>query len=251
MDIPPSKCTRIARAVVEAIAGRRLWIVAAAALVGAGAAPPPEKPLVVFFGGYRSTQADMNAWASAARRSRGQSFDFLAIAYPANTSFVEREAVLANNVVIDAIAGQIKATPNRTFVVVGHSSGGGVAAAVVQEAGGGRKNVRLIVLDDGIANNFKPPPGFDTARQVECWSAVSGSLGSLDRVPTRASCKNYHEMRASSCRTPFCLHFALVNLNAPPDLNKDTAFVVAPNGTTGGYRNLRVNLSWLDSSAGM
>lgn len=228
----------------------RLGVIAAAALVGAGAAPPPEKPLVIFFGGYRSTQADMNAWASAARRNRGQTFDFLAIAYPANTSFVERDAVQANNVVIDAMSGQIKSSPNRAFVVVGHSSGGGVAAAVVEQAGGGRKNVRLIILDDGI-RTFKPPPGFDPARQVECWSAVDGSVAALVRGPTRASCKNYRELRSSSCRTPYCLHFALVNLNAPADLSRDTAFVVSANGTTGGYRNLKVNLSWLDSSPGL
>ncbi len=223
---------------------------AAAALISAAPRPSPrpvQKPLVIFFGGYLSSQADMNAWVGAARRSTfGKTFDFQGIPYPANTSFIERDAVQANRLVIDALVGQIKASPDRTFIVAGHSSGGAPAAAVVEQAGSGRKNVRLVVLEDGVEVGFKAPPGFDASRQIECWSAVNGpSLKSFTRDQTKRFCTVYHEVQAATCRTAYCLHFAIVNLGVPADLTQGTAFLVAPNGTTGGYQNLRINLSWL------
>ncbi len=229
----------------------RLALAALAATALLGAAPrPPAKPLVIFFGGYASTPADMTAWAIAARRSiYGKTFDFQAIAYPPNVSFVESDAVKADSVIIEALAGQIDASPNRKFVVVGHSSGAGLAAALIERVrNGGRKNLRMVILDDGVDDGFKPPPGFDADRQVECWSAVNGPMAASNREQTQAFCRNYHELKSATCRTAYCLHFSVVNLGAPADLTENSAFVIHPNGTTGGYQNLKVNLSWLDSS---
>lgn len=229
-------------------------LVALASLVSgsaAVAASAPAKPIVIFFGGYSSTATDMRNWVSAASRAPtyGQDFTFEAVPYPAIDSPVESDAVAAAAATITATAATISASPDRSFIIVGHSSAAGIAANVVERVKN-RRNVKLIILDDGVDDGFKPPPGFNSSAQVECWSVVNGALVSFNRGAAMAFCRNYHEMQASGCRTDVCLHFAIVNANALPDLTYDTAFAVAGDGSTGGYRNLKVNLSWLDLSIG-
>jgi hypothetical protein len=212
---------------------------------------PAVQPMVIFFGGYKSTAADMRAWLAAARASTpyGKMFAFTAIPYPADTSFVEAAGKEAAKATIAATAAAIAKEPSRTFIVVGHSSGGGLAAAVVESVPNGR-NVRMVILDDGVDDGFTPPPNFDPAKQVECWSTVNSRLESFNHDDTKDFCSNYHELRAESCRTAYCLHFAILNRTPAPDLSQATAFTLNKTGVSGGYQNLRINLGWLDSSIG-
>ena len=251
MDRPSPPRTPRFSAIAPAIRRAVAATAAAAALATAAhAAAMPQKPLVIFFGGYSSTAADMQAWLAAARASvpYGADFEFAAIPYP-SPSPVEADAVAAAAPTILTTVKQILATPARTFIVVGHSSAASEAATVVAEVPN-RRNVRLIILDDGVDDGFTPPRGFNPTTQVECWSVVNGPLPSFNRAATMAFCRNYHELQASQCRTDVCLHFAIVNLNAAADLTYDTAFAVGGNGGTGGYANLKINLSWLNSSIG-
>jgi pimeloyl-ACP methyl ester carboxylesterase len=228
-----------------------LALTALAGANAASAAAPKTKPTVIFFAGYASTATDMQNWLAAARRSApyGKAFQFEAVPYPRDTSYIEREAIAAGQTLIVATAARIADSPNQPFIIVGHSSGAALAAAVVERIRD-RRNVRLVILDDGVDEGFTPPRGFNLLTQVECWSVANGSLSSFNRGATMAFCRNYHELLARGCRTDVCLHFAIVNLNAPPDLNDDTAFATGRSGGTGGYQNLKVNLSWLDSSIG-
>jgi pimeloyl-ACP methyl ester carboxylesterase len=217
----------------------------------ASATAPKAKATVIFFAGYASTETDTQRWRDAAQATPpyGQAFDFEAVPYPPNTTYVERDALVAGRRTIDATARKIASAPNRSFIIAGHSSGAALAAAVAERSRG-RTNVKLIVLDDGVDEGFAPPRGFEPATQIECWSVANGKLVSYNRDAARAFCGNYHEFAAKGCRTDVCLHFAIVNLNAAADLTYETAFAVGRDGGTGGYQNLKVNLSWLDSSIG-
>jgi pimeloyl-ACP methyl ester carboxylesterase len=238
-------------------AAATLWLLASlalAAIASAGssaAASAASKPIVIFFGGYASTETDMQNWLNAVRHSSpyGQEFEFEAVPYPRNVSYVERDALRAGTATINATVQRVAASPNRAFIVVGHSSGAALAAAVVEKIKD-RKNIRLVILDDGVDEGFTPPRGFDPSTQVECWSVANAQLASFNRPATMTFCRNYHELRANGCRTDMCLHFAIVNQNAPADLTEETAFAVGKNGGSAGYQNLKVNLSWLDSSIG-
>jgi pimeloyl-ACP methyl ester carboxylesterase len=238
---------QLGRALVQLLAPAAITLGALGAAHGAGAAG---KPVVIFFGGYTSTGVDMQNWLAAVRNSsHGKDFTFEAVPYPAIDSPVEADAVKAAAATIDAKVREIRAAPDTAFIVVGHSSSASTAARVVEQLPN-RRNIKLVILDDGVDEGFVPPAGFDPKTQVECWSVVNGTLHSFNRGPTMAFCRNYHEIQAPACRTEVCLHFAIVNQGAAADLTEQVAFSRLADGSTGGYRNLKPVLVWLDSSVG-
>jgi pimeloyl-ACP methyl ester carboxylesterase len=242
----PAKVIRLWRLLPRSLILVAAGLALIVCMLGRASEADASRPLVIFFGGYGASSVDMAAWKAAAEASSpyGRSFDFEAISYPINVSSDERTAILAGRETIDAVVTKIAATADREVILAGHSSGAALAVSVVEKSAG-RRNIRLLILDDGVDIGFVPPVGFDSDTQVECWSAKDDGLRSINQRKTMKFCKKYHEMKITGCRTRACLHFRLVNYNASTDLNLTRAVMPMPNGSSAGYANLRINLDWL------
>ena len=214
--------------------------------IAAGAEQKPARPLVIFFGGSGANGVDMHSWKAAAEASNpyGQLFEFDAFSYPTKVGSDEKKAVVASRSLIESVVTRVASNNDRQVIVVGHSSGAALAATVVERLSN-TKRIHLVILDDGVDTGFLPPDGFNSAAQVDCWSARHGPLKSINQVKTARFCSNYHELDIVGCRTRQCLHFRLVNYNAAPDLSFEKAAMPLPDGLTAAYADLNINLDWL------
>jgi len=135
---------------------------------------------------------------------------------------------------------EINGAPGRKYVVAGHSSASVFAERV------GRKitrpaQMRLVLLDGYGAN--------DVQRRVEtdCWYARGPqgqeSLNASSMKRQGGACNQRlsrtYALKAEHCRTSWCLHFALVNRNAPAEL-------AVGSWASRGYENCRPFLDWID-----
>ena len=132
------------------------------------------KPTVLYFGGFKSTQKDMDAWQASATHEAGESYLFKAYQYPAINSAQADDAVKAfGGPRIAGLAREISEDLTRKYVVVGHSSGCAIANAVAEQAlkleGGVARNFCLIALD-----GFPPRAQLFDRMPISCWSSENG-----------------------------------------------------------------------------
>ena len=102
---------------------------------------------VLFFGGYQSTQPDMNAWLGSARAQQPD-VDFDAIPYPAGAGAGAHSAVstFTGGDQYDAVIAQIGTAGADQTYIVGHSSGCAIANAVDRGLID-HSRIRLVALD--------------------------------------------------------------------------------------------------------
>lgn len=208
-----------------------------------------ERPLVILFGGYGATEADMRLWEQAAANDPeyGPAFAFEGIAYPNRAGSSVLRAVAAARPTLDAVADRLRAMPGRKIVVAGHSSGAALAVSTVSRIGTS-DDLKLISLDAGINTALPPAPGFYPINHLECWSAESGETRSFGYDRAQALCKDrFFVVRAPACRTAVCLHYALVNRRPAADLTFQRSRLIE-HGISGGYVDFAVNLDWLQHS---
>lgn len=233
------------------LAARLLAILVCAALPWGPSTPfAAEKPLVIFFGGYGANETDMRVWqqAAAAHPRYGKAFVFEAIPYPKDVDYSVLRVVEAASATIEEVVARIRAMRGRRVIVAGHSSGAAIAVNVVSRLPDS-KAIKLISLDTGINTGLPPKPGSHPIRNLECWSADAGELRSVGYKRTQELCKaNAFVLHADHCATPICLHFYVVNRRAGDELNWAASRELSESGVSGGYRDLSINLSWLDRS---
>ncbi len=225
------------------------WLAALYAVIAATASAvgvAAEKPLVILFGGYGTTAADMRLWERAAASDPvyGTVFDFEGIAYPNGAGSNVMRAVAAARGTLDGVADRLRAMPGRRIVVAGHSSGAALAVSTVSRVGQGDR-IKLISLDAGIDTERPPDPGFFPITDLECWSAASGNERSHGYGRAETLCRDrFFVLRTTGCSTPVCLHYALVNRRPPADLTFKQSRALT-DGISGGYADFSVNLDWL------
>jgi pimeloyl-ACP methyl ester carboxylesterase len=208
-----------------------------------------ERPLVIFFGGYGATEEDMRLWQRAAIQDPvyGKIFDFEGVPYPNEAGASVTRAVTAAAGTLDRIAARLRSMPKRQIVVAGHSSGAALAVNTVARVGGGAR-IKLVSLDAGINTDLPPAPGFFPVTNLECWSATSETERSFGFFRAQAVCKDrFFVLRNDRCLSPICLHFALINRNADPDLTFKQSRELQ-DGVSRGYADLAINLDWLARS---
>jgi len=184
---------------------------------------------VVFFGGFQSSQADMDLWlASAQQVCPGVTYD--AFPYPGHASSSRTAAAHGFEDQYDGVLGRIAEVGADSLFIVGHSSG----CAIANEL-----NARIPSMHDGAVtlidlDGFSPWPHQINGSNHEVWSAVQ-SGGKGKSVNWAASHKIYPSVSATQ---PWSLHFSLVNTAATDAIDINTYPRL-------GYAGCIANLYWL------
>jgi hypothetical protein len=187
---------------------------------------------VLFFGGYRATQTDMNVWLGNAKAQKADvAFD--AIPWPSGAGADANSAVSSFTKAgqfASAIAA-IQSSSADLIYIVGHSSGCAIANAVDR----GLKDHSKIVLV--ALDGFGPDRKLLARSSTQVCAAVCGDGKSKNYQPLKdlvgGQLKVY---KATDCKTMWALHFSLVNAAANDNV---------VNSIRTGYAQCRANLAWL------
>lgn len=195
-------------------------------------APTADETEVIYFGGYGATQAQMDCWAGGAK---SLNYNITALPYPSGAPAGYNRAIERTSK-YQRLLQQIKAHPNKKYKVGGHSSGSQYANNLVQwmlNNGVPAANIELSNLD-----GFKAPSNLRSKVKWQCWSATNGRINSNNYS---SECKI---LKTTRCQTKWCLHFMLVNSEAPNNLSGGGDFIRR------GYakNNCQSPTDWIDST---
>lgn len=168
---------------------------------------------VIFFGGFRASDDDMDRWLSSARSQRPD-ITFKAYSYPAEKA--DRENAKSSFEEYDSVIKSIESSGADKIFIVGHSSG----CAIADELDHRLKDNDQIVLV--VLDGFTPEHNNQYRPSTQFWSAKCGEHTSLN-YNKRFKC----HMAKQNCTNRWALHFSLVNLAAnDEDINdkNPTAF---------------------------
>lgn len=183
--------------------------------------------LVVFFGGFQSSQPDIDKWLDSARKQRSD-VQFEAFPFPDIPKAGDKDAVNGFKHFAEVLK-KIEDSHADKIYIVGHSSGCAIANHMNSLLKGDHKNITLVDLD-----GFSPSGGQIKKSTVEAWSA-QGNGGRGHSVNWANGKKMY---TAASATKPWSLHFSLVNTAA-------TDTITQHNYKTKGYAGCIANLAWL------
>ena len=180
---------------------------------------------VYFFGGYRSTVADVQAWGRSVE-AKVPGATAVVYPYPPGASAGDP---LAEWGCSQEIATEILARTNEQCIIVGHSSGCAIANDVANIALDlGAKNFKLITLD-----GFRPSRELLSLPGTTVWSAECNGARSLNY--DHLSCCQKFRVYHAEVSEQWPLHFSLVNLNVSDDYGE----------LEHGYHNCEANLEVL------
>jgi hypothetical protein len=132
---------------------------------------------VIYFGGYKATDAEMQCWqAGAEAQPAYANVAFETHAYPAGASSSAASAQAHGAATIAAVVAEIEAHPNIHFVVVGHSSGAALSDKVAQLVNA-PDNMELVNLD-----GFAPSVTVQNRMKSTCVYAVSSRVNGLTSI---------------------------------------------------------------------
>jgi hypothetical protein len=185
---------------------------------------------VFFFGGYKASQTDIDAWLRSAKPQK-PNIEFSGFPWPRRASSGADSAVTTftkSGQYKSALDG-IQACSADKIYIVGHSSGCAIASAVDK----GLKDASKVVL---VALDGLIPDLEQLARSsTQVWGAVCGDVKSRN-YPEGLVGDRLKVYQATDCKTLLALHFSLVNAAATDSVVKSIAT---------GYARCRANLVWL------
>ena len=182
---------------------------------------------VVFIGGFRASQPNMDLWLASARKQRDDvAFD--AFPYPEGAGAGDDDAVNGFKQ-FDEVVKKIEGSGADQIFIVGHSSGCAIANEVNSRVKGDHKNITLVDLD-----GFAPSHDQIKNSTVQAWSA-EGDGGRGHSLHWAKGKKMY---TAASATKVWSLHFSLVNTAATDNITKE-------NYRTEGYAGCIANLCYL------
>jgi hypothetical protein len=184
---------------------------------------------VFFFGGFKATQDDIDAWLRSARQQKrdvefsGFPWTSGPASYPADTVVKGSKKSGKFKSAVDAI----QACKADKIYIVGHSSGCAIANAADKELKDPR--VVLVALD-----GYSPDGGQLKRSSTQVWGAICGKVKSKNFPGSAGGRRKIYE--ATDCKKLWALHFSLVN-------------AAATDGTVHsietGYFQCKANLAWL------
>jgi hypothetical protein len=180
---------------------------------------------VYFFGGYRSTVADVEAWGKSLE-AKVPGATAIVFPYPHGAS--ARDPLPEWGYSQD-IAMHILGRSNGRCIIVGHSSGCAIANDVASVALDlGAENFKLIALD-----GFRPSQELLSLPGTTVWSAECNGVRSLN-YDHLSSCQEFRVYYAEVAEQ-WPLHFSLVNVNVSDEYGD----------LEHGYRNCEANVEVL------
>lgn len=184
---------------------------------------------ILFFGGYRSTEADVQAWAKSLVGQVPQGLDVHCFPYPKNASVGDPLENWSSSDAFKAVhdMGQVD-----QLVIVGHSSGCAYANYMASKLIERPDVIKLIALD-----GFCPSKQLLDLPSTEVWSArnANADVYSLRYWSCKAGAGDKFHVYEANVERRWPLHFSLVN-EAVDDKYADI---------TEGYRNCVANLKVL------
>jgi hypothetical protein len=181
---------------------------------------------VVFFGGFRASQPDMNAWQTSAEKQRND-VKFDAFPFPEHAG-AGRQSAVDGFGEFDGMIKKIEDSGADTLFIVGHSSGCAIANKLNSLLKGDHSHITLVDLD-----GFAPTDDQIKKSSVQAWSA-EGSGGGQSYNWARGN----KIFIAASATKRWSLHFSLVNTAATDAITQD-------NYRSKGYAGCIANLCWL------
>ena len=247
------------------------WTVSALVVIssfgsGHATASPPacrftgtEKIPVVYFGGNKTTDRQVDSWSEAAQSIPRYGPKFRFEGHSLHQAPSDQKAVLAAS--RNDIQACVQAIDDPSFegqvVLVGHSDGGWVINDIVKRVQpSNRTKIKFVSLDGYAANG----PDFADV-DVQCWTSyVTEKQPTLPRTcgdirqeakslytDEMARCKpgSCRFVAQSGCSTNWCPHFRLINTNVAAGVSQATYGAV-------GYDRIAPPLFYLDrfSTAG-
>lgn len=138
---------------------------------------------------------------------------------------------------IQCLATQIDQSVGDQFIVAGHSSGTVFAEKLAKRVVH-KEKIRLVRLD-GYGD-----PGAQKGVKTTCWYAENPDLHL--KGPNAGSMLNSsicpqpaHTYKTAHCRTPLCLHLAMINENVPPDIQRNDQVIPS-------FKQCAGNMSWVN-----
>lgn len=213
---------------------------------------------VLFFGGWRASPADMQAWQGSAKAQR-PGVDFDAIPWPSGANDASSAiTVFTKTGGLKKAIATIRSSKDKIYIV-GHSSGCAIANHVDENLADHSK-VCLVALDGFVPNRKQ------LARQsTQVWAARTFKLPFLtlsenctpkkgEQADDKCISRNHKNLKdaigsrlqvylaAPDCTTKWALHFSLVNSAANDKIvtGKNSLEIVAT-----GYTQCIANLVWL------
>ena len=187
---------------------------------------------VFFFGGYNATETDMKVWLGSAQAQKAD-VRFSAFSWPSGAASDANSAVTAftKGGRYAAAVAAVEGSNAERIYIVGHSSGCAIANAVDRGLKDHSKIV-LVALDGFVPDRKQLARSSSQVWAAECdgvksrnYRALKKHVGSRLKVYT-----------ATDCKTPWALHFSLVNSAA-----NDSAVTSIRTG----YARCRANLVWM------
>jgi len=187
---------------------------------------------VLFFGGYKATAQDVNAWLGSAKAQKPE-IEFNAVPWPQGAGAGATSAVgtFRKTRRYGATMAAVESTKADRIYIVGHSSGCAIANAV-DRAVGDHSHIVLVALDGFVpdGNQLKRP-------STQVWAAVCGDAKSKNyKALQNVAGARLQVYKATDCKTMWALHFSLVNAAG----NDKVVTSIAT-----GYAQCRANLVWL------
>jgi hypothetical protein len=195
---------------------------------------------VVFFGGFRSHQQDMDQWTSSAQKQRGD-VTFDAYPYPQDVDSSEAHAVEGFSKKFDGLIKKIQDFGPDTLYIAGHSSGCAIANELFSRFKGSHSQIILVDLDGfpPSRDQEKSPPNPKQTRTVQAWHAIgAGGIGQSKNCPGNCPRLTKYIFHAPFATNRWSLHFSLVNSAATDDVKEKTYEKM-------GYAGCVANLCWL------
>jgi hypothetical protein len=193
---------------------------------------------VYFFGGYNSSQKDIDAWLGSAKQ-QASTVGFFGFPWPGGTPIDPEKAIVEgskNSGQFKFAVDTIQECSADKIYIIGHSSG----CAIANEVDRGFKDNSKIVLV--ALDGFTPDANQRARSSTQVWAAKSGEGKAVHKSLHYDYLQNVvggslqvYEAR-TDCTTKLALHFSLVNA-AATDKDVDTI----PTG----YVNCKANLAWL------
>jgi hypothetical protein len=180
---------------------------------------------VYFFGGYRSTVADVEAWGKSLE-AKVPGATAIVFPYPHGASARDPLAEWGYS---QDIAMHILGRSNQPCIIVGHSSGCAIANDVASVALDlGAENFKLIALD-----GFRPSHELLSLPETTVWSAECNGVRSFN-YDHLSSCQEFRVYYAEVTEQ-WPLHFSLLNVNVSDEYGD----------LEHGYRNCEANVEVL------